>query len=82
MKRKLAKLQLAILPASIFGIAFCLNKVFWSDLTIVTRVIFAVASILLYVFVLLWPFIAMQHKGEQVSLKNYVMELIRSTLTE
>lgn len=82
MKRKSSKLQLAMLVLLIFGIAFCLNQAFWSDLAIVTRVIFAVAGILFYGLILLLPFISMRHKGKQISLREYVLELVRSTLTE
>lgn len=82
MKRKLAKLQLALLIASILGIAFCMNQVFWSDVTRTTRVIYGVTSILLYVFMLLLPLISMRLRGKQITFKKYAQWLVCSTLTE
>lgn len=82
MKRKLAKLQLVILIASIFGIAFCMNQVFWSDVTRTTRIIYGVTSILLYVFLLLLPFISMRLRGMQITFKKYAQWLVYTTLTE
>lgn len=40
MKKKFAKLQLPILITSIFGIALCMNQVFWSDVEKSTRIIY------------------------------------------
>lgn len=82
MKRKLAKLQLAVLIASIFGIAFCMNQVFWSDVTRTTRIIYGFTSILLYVFMLLLPLISMKLRGKQITFKKYAQCLVCSTLTE
>lgn len=79
MKRKLAKLQFGILIASIFGIAFCMNQVFWSDLERSTRIIYGVISILLYVFMLLQPLITMKLRGKQITFKKYVQWLVCST---
>lgn len=82
MKKKFAKLQLAVLIASIFGFAFCMNQVFWSDVTRTTRLIYGVVSILLYVFMLLLPLISMRLRGKQITFKKYVQWLVCSTLTE
>lgn len=80
--KKLAKLHLVVLIASIFGIAFCMNLVFWSDVTRTTRIIYGVISILLYVFILLQPLISMRHRGKQITFKKYVQWLVCSTLIE
>lgn len=82
MKKKFAKFQLAVLIASIFGIAFCMNQVFWSDVTRTTRIIYGVISILLYVLMLLLPLISMRLRGKQITFKKYVQWLVCSTLTE
>ena len=82
MKRKLAKLQLGILIALIFGIAICMNQVFWSDVERSTRIIYGVISVLLYVFVLTLPLISMKLRGIQISFKKYVQWLLCSTLTK
>ena len=82
MKRKLAKLQLALLIASIFGMAFCMNQVFWSDVTRTTRIVYGAISIILYVFMLLLPLISMKLRGKQITFKKYVQWLVCSTLTE
>jgi len=82
MKRKLAKLQLGILIALIFGIALCMNQVFWSDVERSTRIIYGVISVLLYVFVLTLPLISMKLRGIQISFKKYVQWLLCSTLTK
>lgn len=82
MKREFAKLQLGILIASIFGLALCMNQVFWSDITRTTRIIYGVISIILYVFMLLLPLISMKLRGKQISFKKYVRWLVCSTLTE
>ena len=82
MKRKLAKLQLGILIALIFGIALCMNQVFWSDVERSTRIIYGVISVLLYVFVLTLPLISMRLRGIQISFKKYVQWLLCSTLTK
>ena len=82
MKREFAKLQLGILIASIFGLALCVNQVFWSDITRTTRIIYGVISIILYVFMLLLPLISMKLRGKQITFKKYVRWLVCSTLTE
>jgi len=82
MKRKLAKFQLGILIALIFGIALCMNQVFWSDVERSTRIIYGVISVLLYVFVLTLPLISMKLRGIQISFKKYVQWLLCSTLTK
>ena len=82
MKREFAKLQLGILIASIFGLALCMNQVFWSDITRTTRIIYGVISIILYVFMLFLPLISMKLKGKQITFKKYVRWLVCSTLTE
>ena len=82
MKRKLAKLQLGILIALIFGIALFMNQVFWSDVERSTRIIYGVISVLLYVFVLTLPLISMRLRGIQISFKKYVQWLLCSTLTK
>lgn len=80
--KKLAKLHLVVLIASIFGIAFCMNQVFWSDVERSTRIIYGVISVLLYVFVLTLPLISMRLRGIQISFKKYVQWLLCSTLTK
>lgn len=82
MKRKLAKFQLGILIALIFGIALCMNQVFCSDVERSTRIIYGVISVLLYVFVLTLPLISMKLRGIQISFKKYVQWLLCSTLTK
>lgn len=82
MKMKSAKLQLVVLIASIFSIAFCMNQVFWSDVTRTTRIIYGVISILLYVFTLMLPYISMKQKGKKINFKKYVKWLVCTTLTE
>lgn len=82
MKREFAKLQLGILIASIFGLALCMNQVFWSDITRTTRIIYGVISIILYVFMLFLPLISMKLRGKQITFKKYVQWLVCSTLTE
>ncbi len=82
MERKLAKLQLGILIASIFGLALCMNQVFWSDVTRTTRTVYGVISIILYVIMLLLPLISMKLRGKQITFKKYVQWLVCSTLTE
>ena len=79
MKRKLAKLQLAVLIASIFGMAFCMNQVFWSDVTRTTRIVYGVISVLLYVLILLMPLISMRLRGKQITFKKYVRWLVCGT---
>lgn len=75
MKRKLAKLQLAVLIALIFGIAFCINQVCWYDVTRMTRIIYGVITIILYVFMLLLPFISMRLRGKHITFKKYIQWL-------
>lgn len=82
MERKLAKLQLGILIASIFGLALCMNQVFWSDVTRATRIVYGVFSVLLYVIMLLMPLISMRLRGKHITVKKYVQWLVCSTLTE
>lgn len=82
MKRKLAKLQLVVLITSILGIAFCMNQVFWSDVTRQMRIMYGVMSILLYVLMLLMPLISMGLRGKQITFKKYVQWLVCSTFTE
>lgn len=82
MKREFAKLQLGILIASIFGLALCMNQVFWSDITRTTRIIYGVISIILYVFMLFLPLISMKLRGKQITFKKYVQWFVCSTLTE
>ena len=82
MKMKSAKLQLVVLIASIFSIAFCMNQVFWSDVTRTTRIIYGVISILLYVFTLMLPYISMKQKGKKINFKKYVQWIVCTTLTE
>ena len=72
MKRKTAKLQLAILIASIFGMAFCMDQAVWSNQARMTRIIYGVISILLYVFILFLPLISMRFRGRKVSTIKYV----------
>lgn len=82
MKKKLAKLQLAVLIISIFGLAFCMNQVFWSDVTRATRIVYGVFSVLLYVIMLLLPLISMRLRGKQITVKKYVQWLVCSTIME
>lgn len=77
MRKMHARFLLAALVGLVFGMVFCMNKVFWADVSSTQRWIYATISILLYVLILFLPFIALRLRGKCIAIGDYIRSLFQ-----